>query len=258
MECNEVEMKKISWKSLANFFEHGDLVPLAVIISTYHYFYALQSAGDKWIAIPVALLIDMLHFRTVRLAVAVRSWVATGIAVATTFMAIGYHFLFYSIEVDTWYLVVLYALPMPLGIAILAWQQESQKEPYQIARWRKRAGIIIKTAKGFRNRVKALEIRLTEAEIGRKAQESKRQTLESKFTKLETRLIESENARKNAEAELSRMKAGYNKLNPLAQDVLEMVTVGKWTGQEVADRNAVSPGTVSKLKTRLNGGGGGK
>ena len=56
-----------TWVRIAEFFETGDLVPFAVIISIYHYYKALEPAGDPvWVAIPVALFVDLVHFRTVR------------------------------------------------------------------------------------------------------------------------------------------------------------------------------------------------
>lgn len=114
------------WHKLATFFEDGDLTPLAVLVSIAHYGPVLVAHGENVIvAWSVGALIDLLHFRTVR-----RLFRAKGnraivgyalIALLTTFMAAGYHYRFYQ---GDW----LLALPIPLGIAVLAQHAASKRQ----------------------------------------------------------------------------------------------------------------------------------
>ncbi len=108
------------WRRLARFFEKGDLIPFFVIISIAHYIPVLASHDEIYIAALVGMAVDMLHFR------AVRAWfngriLSWGgffngvIGVLTTVMASLYHMRFYG---NDW----LLALPIPVGIAILAYQ----------------------------------------------------------------------------------------------------------------------------------------
>lgn len=121
------------WHRAASFLENGDLVLFAVVISVYHYWKALEPAGDPvFVAIPVALFVDLLHYRTVRRAVQARTLASVGIAALTTGMALGYHIVFYSLTVANPWHVWLYALPIPLGIGILAWHAAGKS----IAEWR--------------------------------------------------------------------------------------------------------------------------
>lgn len=109
------------WKSITTWFEHGDLVPLLVVVSAVHYAAVLQKY-DYWpVAIAIGLLVDLGHFRTVRAAVryagdnwrqiAVR-WFAV---VVMTAVSLAYHQRYYG----DWWL----SAPLPLLIAFLAWQQ---------------------------------------------------------------------------------------------------------------------------------------
>lgn len=119
------------WKKAAYFFERGDLVPFAVVVSVWHFVKTLLLFGE-WgpVAIAQGIFVDLLHFRTVRRAVESRTKSAVFVAILTTAMSFSFHLLFYIVAVDasgaityTWtYTAVLLALPLPLGIPILAWQ----------------------------------------------------------------------------------------------------------------------------------------
>ena len=113
-------MKRITWHNIATFFESGDLTPFAVLISIAHYGPVLAAHGENsYIAYLIGTMIDMIHFRTVRRAVmphdtktaAAINW---GVALLTTLMAAMYHWRFYNGD-------LLLALPIPLGVAILAY-----------------------------------------------------------------------------------------------------------------------------------------
>lgn len=142
------------WSGVARFFESGDLTPLAVLVSIAHYGPVLVAYGEhKLIAYTIGVLIDMLHFRTIRRAVSSRSRTEAGIAVITTVMALGYHLRFYQ---NDW----LLAAPIPLGIAILAYHAAVKREDEDKARytvWRGRAKGIITCARKLQEQHKGLQ-----------------------------------------------------------------------------------------------------
>lgn len=114
------------WHKISTFFEDGDLTPLAVIISVAHYGPVLSEHGEHFlIAWLVGTMIDLLHFRTVRkLFQATNTRQMAGyafIALVTTGIALGYHFRFYDND-------LLLAIPIPVGIAILAQHAASRKQ----------------------------------------------------------------------------------------------------------------------------------
>ena len=116
-------MKWIStaWNWVVNWFEHGDLVPLIVIVSAFHYAAILQNKDAPAVAVAIGLLVDLGHFRTIRAAVrysgddkrqAFARWM---IAAGTTALSLNYHQRYYN----DWWL----SIPLPLLIAALAWLQ---------------------------------------------------------------------------------------------------------------------------------------
>ena len=145
------------WHRLAMFFEHGDLTPVAVLISVAHYGPVLVAHGESVIvAWGVGALIDLLHFRTVRKLFQVKgSWSIAGhagIALATTLMAAMYHLRFYA---GDW----LLAIPIPVGIAILAQHAASNGQDATVTKWRNRARSIIESGKKWRQVAKEYEVK---------------------------------------------------------------------------------------------------
>lgn len=109
------------WHRMADWFENGDLTPLAVVISVAHYGPVLQAHGEHWlVAWIVGVVVDMLHFRTIRRAVTARKWLDFCFGVVTTGMALAYHLRFYS---NDW----LLAAPIPMAIVILAYHASSKE-----------------------------------------------------------------------------------------------------------------------------------
>ncbi len=118
-----------TWQRIAGFFENGDLVPFAVVVSSVHFVTALVVyGGESWpVAVLVGVFVDMLHYRTIRYAVRGRSRVAILLAVVTTVMSYVFHLLFYIDGGAFAPVYLLLAAPLPLGIFILAWQQEQAR-----------------------------------------------------------------------------------------------------------------------------------
>lgn len=117
------------WQRIANFFENGDLVPFAVVVSSVHFVTALVAyGGEAWpVAVLVGVFVDMLHYRTIRYAVRGRGRAAVALAVGTTAMSYVFHLLFYIDGGVFNPVYLLLAAPLPFGIFILAWQQEQAR-----------------------------------------------------------------------------------------------------------------------------------
>ena len=110
------------WHALVNWFETADLVPLLVLVSAVHYA-AVLSGKDWWpVAVAIGLLVDLGHYRVIRVAVRysgdslgqrIARWT---IALAMTAVSLNYHQRYYQ----DWWL----SAPLPLLIAALAWLQQ--------------------------------------------------------------------------------------------------------------------------------------
>lgn len=128
------------WQRFADFLHTANLIPLVVVVSVYHYHQALRSHDPFLIALPVALFVDLLHYRTMQQAVrsGERVWKLT--AVFTTLMAFALQWIFYSqpgeSEILAWWQVILFASIVPVGLAIMAWHHQRQEQE-QITDWQK-------------------------------------------------------------------------------------------------------------------------
>lgn len=211
-------------KALTQWFEEGDLTPLAVIISVAHYGPVLVAHGEHWfVAWAVGALIDLLHFRSIRHFTRNLSVMSGIVALATTLMASMYHLRFYE---NDW----LLALPIPVGIAVLAWhaaEKARQDDTSQAQAVRKELELVATQLEAARQQV----------EDARKAQHAAE--------------------RRASAAEAARaLAAGMRNLNPLARDVVHLVAgVVDVPQAELAARHKVSESTISRLKAHLNGGG---
>ena len=126
------------WQRFADFLHTANLIPLVVLVSGYHYFQALRSHDPVLVAVPIALFVDLLHFRTVQRAVksSEGAWKVT--AVFTTLLAFGLQWMFYNRpgegESLLWWQVILFASIVPVGLAIMAWHHQ-QQEAEQVTGW---------------------------------------------------------------------------------------------------------------------------
>lgn len=232
------------WRKLARFFERGDLVPFAVITSIWHFVGVLVGSGEFYlVAVAQGVLVDMLHYRTVIFAVRRRDRVAWLIALLTTGISFGFHYLFYD-SAAGWERL-LYAAPLPLGIPILAWQAEQTLVPAVVVRWRKRARLIVRLAKGWRKRAQAAEKLLQDAESRAQAAESRAQAAESKWK-------EADRAVKVWKGQAEQAEKRVQALGPLGQDMVRVIA-GDVTGREVAEKHGLSEAKISRLRSDLNG-----
>lgn len=120
-------MKRLQsiWLAAVAWFEQGDLVPLMIAVSAAHYSSILAKYDYAIIAVFIGALVDLGHYRVVRMAVNYRGddlrerafrWI---IAAVMTVISLGYSQRFY----DDW----LLSAPIPVLIATLAWLQARDK-----------------------------------------------------------------------------------------------------------------------------------
>lgn len=225
-------------KKIFDWFEEGDLVPLAVVISVAHYGPVLVAHGEYWaVAWVVGALIDLLHFRSVRYAFSSRLWLAGLMAAATTVMATGYHLRFYG---GDW----LLALPIPVGIAILAWHT-SEKE----------RGVIGSQVEAVRKELALARHHLQDRETELQDAWEKLKEASKLLKAAESRAQEAESKAQAAERRLQEQQVEWNRLNPLAQDVVRLVMTKRGSQSEIARKHGASESAVSRMKASLNGGG---
>ena len=244
---------KQKYISIAKFFEQGDLVPFAVLTSAWHFIQALRKHGEAIaIAVATGIFIDMLHFRTVRKAVAERNRNAWLVAVLTTAVSYAFHLLFYVAHLGldgsvtyAWTPIAFFmALPLPIGIPILAWQQATQGDPAEIRYWRNRVHKMVKIAWKHRKHLKETEIRVKGAE--------------SRLQALETTLAERERTIQQLKQELQNAQDAKRILqhfNPIVQDIGRMMAGAELTQAQIAEKHGTSETAISRIKTRLNGAG---
>ena len=126
------------WQQFAHFLHTANLIPLVILVSSYQYSVALRSHDPMLIAIPMALFVDLLHFRTVQRAVQTKKTMWQVTAVFTTALAFGLQWMFYSQPGEDgtliWWQAILFASIVPDGLAIMAWHHE-QHEEEQVVDW---------------------------------------------------------------------------------------------------------------------------
>lgn len=119
------------FRSLLNWLEHGDLVPLIVLVSAWHYSVILSAHDHTVAAIAIGTLVDLGHYRWTKAAVRylgndwkekLGRWFMVLIMSA---IALNYQQRFYN----DWWLSV----PMPLLIASLAWLNQKDSKSQQKA-----------------------------------------------------------------------------------------------------------------------------
>ena len=112
------------WQQLSDFLEQARLIPLVIVVSVYHYYQALATHDPFYVAAPIALFVDLLHFRTVQRAVRFGGmWRMAGLL--TTIMAFGLQWTFYRDGGDlVLWQSLLFAAIVPVGVALMAWHHE--------------------------------------------------------------------------------------------------------------------------------------
>lgn len=236
------------WQRLSHWFENGDLTPLAVIISVGHYGPVLMAHGEHFlVAWAVGALMDLLHFRAVRWAFHKPGFMAALVAAATTAMALGYHWRFYGGD-------ILLAAPIPLGIAVLAWQATAVKEDYAAeaqanaeaaqqaaAQAQKDAAQAQKDAAAAQQAAAQAQAELSQAQAEAKSSRVERDKLQRKLDRLQVLELPAQN-----------WSALMQKSGPLGQGVVQYLA-GSLDAAAAAKLADVHPDTIRRNAAKLNG-----
>ena len=238
------------WGRVSHWFENGDLTPLAVLISVGHYGPVLQAHGENaLIAWAIGALMDLLHFRAVRWAFHKPGWMAGLVAVATTIMAAGYHLRFYNND-------LLLALPIPLGIAILAWQATAVKEDYA-AQQQAKAEAAQREASAQQQAAKVAQAQAADAQAHADAQQLAAERAQQEVVKLQRELKKAQRLAERLQAlepAAQRWDAFMQKAGPLGQGVAQFMA-GELDVSAAAELASVHPDTVKRNAAKLNGAG---
>jgi hypothetical protein len=253
------------WQRFADFLHQANLIPLVVVVSTYHYYQALRSHDPLLVAMPIALFVDLLHFRTVQRAVRANQFTWKLTALLTTAIAFGLQWIFYSqptagTALPSWQ-VILFASIVPVGLAIMAWHHAARAQD-TATNWR----IQVEEAQ---NRVAQLE---TESAAAKQqtglalaeAQEAlaKKDVLEKEFYALRSELEAAQGAAAEALSQVDLLQEALKEAQPSLQawkamnqraQVAAQVHVGQIDAREAAEIIGMSVDTVRRDVARLNG-----
>lgn len=231
------------WQRFADFLHTANLIPLVVVVSTYHYNQALRSHDPLLVSLPIALFIDLLHFRTVQQAVKSDegAWKIT--AVFTTLMAFALQWIFYNQpgegETLLWWQVILFASIVPVGLAIMAWHHQ-QQEQEQVTDWQQLIAAAQQRAEQMQQEAAAEQARAVqmqqEAEAERQRAEemqAQAETAQARANEMQSRLAEvqqeavaaherAEQMQREAETERERAAAMQTQLAEVQAQAGEM------------------------------------
>lgn len=236
------------WQRISHWFENGDLTPLAVLISVGHYGPVLAAHGEHWaVAWAVGALMDLLHFRAVRWAFHKPSFMAGLVAVATSIMAAGYHYRFYTGD-------LLLALPIPLGIAVLAWQATAVKEEYAAEAQSQAAAAQLAAEEAQQKAV--------EAQASAEQAQSQAAEKQAQAAQLQAELAAMQATNSKLQKQLEKLQglapaaqqwdALMQKAGPLGQGVVQYLA-GSLDAPAAAELAGCHPDTVKRNAAKLNG-----
>lgn len=247
------------WDWLARFLHRADLMPLVVVVSVYHYYQALKSHDPIFVALPIALFIDLLHYRSVQRAVKssqVGWWVA---AVVTTAAAFGLQWMFYARAGESgttlvWWQALIFASIVPVGLAIWAWLQLSV-ESDAVTDWQAEIAAAQKLAEEAQTqaataKAEALAAQKSAQEAQAKAERAQR-LAETAQTEA-TRWQHAAEAAQNQVNEWQPMVSGWLSLNKRFQ-LVAMVNAGLLPKEQAMSELSLSRRTVEQDMARLNG-----
>jgi hypothetical protein len=256
------------WQRFADFLHTANLIPLVVLVSSYHYFQALRSHDPVLVAVPMALFVDLLHFRTVQQAVKSRAGLWQVTAVFTTLLAFGLQYIFYSQpgegETLVWWQVILFASIVPVGLAIMAWHHQRQEQE-QVTDWQK---LIIEAqhrAEQMQHEATAEQERAEQMQREADMERERAAAMQTQLAEVQVRADEMQSQLEQVQAEANRWRAfvdemqtigkAWQTLNPEMQ-TLALFNAQMLTAQDAAEQLGVHVTTVRRKAKHLNGVGG--
>lgn len=181
------------WQKFADFLHTANLIPLVVLVSSYHYFQALRSHDPVLVAVPMALFVDLLHFRTVQQAVKSHAGLWRVTAVFTTLLAFGLQYIFYSQpgegETLVWWQVILFASIVPVGLAIMAWHHQ-QQEQEQVTDWQKLIAAAQQRAEQMQQEAAAEQARAVQMQQEAEAERQRAEEMQTRAEEAQARADE--------------------------------------------------------------------
>lgn len=256
------------WQRFADFLHTANLIPLVVVVSVYHYHQALRSHDPFLIALPVALFVDLLHYRTVQQAVRSGEGVWKLTAVFTTLMAFALQWIFYSqpgeSEILVWWQVILFASIVPVGLAIMAWHHQRQEQE-QVTDWQKLIAEAQQRAEQMQQEAEAEHERAERMQLEAEADRERAAAMQTQLAEVQVEAGEMQSQLELMQAEAAQMQKtldekqavsrAWQTLNPEMQ-TLALFNAQMLTAQDAAEKLGVHVSTVRRKAKQLNGAGG--
>lgn len=254
-----------SWQKLSDFLHTANLIPLVVIVSTYHYYQALSNHDPFLVSLHIALFIDLLHFRTVQQAVKSQGNAWKLAAVFTTLIAFGLQWIFYSKPVDgsvlvSWQ-VILFASIVPVGLAIMAWHHEHQATEaitdwqQQLAQMQQEAALMRQEAEAERLRAATLQEKAGSAQAHAQVLQTALATEQMESAAVQSRLNRMQEEAQQMQSQLANLQSinkAWQSLNHEMQ-TLALVNAQLLTAQTAAEQLGIHVTTVRRKARQLNG-----
>jgi len=254
-----------SWQKLSDFLHTANLIPLVVIVSTYHYYQALSSHDPFLISLPIALFIDLLHFRTVQQAVKSQDYAWKLAAVFTTLIAFGLQWIFYSKPVEgsvlvSWQ-VILFASIVPVGLAIMAWHHQHQ-DTEAITDWQQQIAQLQQEAARMRREAEEERVRAQELQKEADSAYTQAKTLQTSLAAVQTesaaaksKLDQMQDEAQQMQSQLVNLQSINKAWQSLNQEMqtLALVNAQLLTAQTAAEQLGVHVTTVRRKAKQLNG-----
>ncbi len=253
------------WQKFADFLHTANLIPLVVVISTYHYYQVLNSHDPFWVSLPIAQFIDLLPYRTVQRVVQSGGAPWKLAAVFTTLIAFGLQWMFYSKPVDgdilDWWQVILFASIIPVGLAIMAWHQQQQNNEL-VTDWQ---GLIARAQEDASDKEQEAEkMRAQVVEMQAEAEKVQQQNAEvqAELTTMQTAYAPLQLQLEQVQHETNRLQNQINVLRPLDKawqtlnqeaQTLAYFNARLLTAQTVAEQLGIHVTTVRRKAKQING-----
>jgi hypothetical protein len=253
------------WQKFADFLHTANLIPLVIVVSTYHYYQALRTHDPFWVALPIALFVDLLHFRTVQQAVRTGegTWKVT--AVFTTLMAFGLQWIFYSRPAEgdplIWWQVLLFAGIVPVGLAIMAWHHQRQEQETVID-WQALIAEAQQRAEQMQREATTGQARAVRVQQEAEAERRRAEEMLARAEAAQVRVDEMQSQLEQAQAEAAAMQGRLAEMQPIGRawqalnpetQTLALFNAQLLTAQAAAEQLGIHVTTVRRKAKQLNG-----